>query len=40
MLTTTDELFLSPEATAPRPADAPAPIIRERIFGIPVDPDV
>ncbi len=40
MLTTTDDLLLSPEAAVPKPFNAPAPIIRERIFGIPVDPEV
>ncbi len=40
MLTTTDELLLSSDDAAPRPAEAPAPIIRERIFGIPFDPEV
>ncbi len=40
MLTTTAELLLSPDDTASRPAEAPVPIIRERIFGIPVDPEV
>jgi hypothetical protein len=40
MLTTTEELLLSPDDNASRPAEAPVPIIRERIFGIPVDPEV
>ena len=40
MLTTTDDLFLPSEAAGPPTADLPAPIIRERIFGIPVDPEV
>ncbi len=40
MLTTTDQLLLSPEAAVHRPVESPAPIIRERIFGIPVDPEV
>ena len=40
MLTTTDDLFLPSEAAGPQTADSPAPIIRERIFGIPVDPEV
>ncbi len=41
MLTTTDDLFLPSEAAAGAQAvDSPAPIIRERIFGIPVDPEV
>lgn len=40
MLTTTDDLFLPSEAAAPQTVDSPAPIIRERIFGIPVDPEV
>jgi hypothetical protein len=40
MLTTTEELLLSPDDTASRPAEAPVPIIRERIFAISVDPEV
>ncbi len=40
MLTTTDNLLLNPEVDTPRQIDAPAPIIRERIFGIPIDPEV
>ncbi|MDJ0873934.1 MAG: hypothetical protein QNJ02_01615 [Desulfobacterales bacterium] len=40
MLTTTDNLLLNPEVDAPRQTNAPAPIIRERIFGIPIDPEV
>jgi hypothetical protein len=40
MLTTTDDLFRPSEAAGPQTADSPAPIIRERIFGIPVDPEV
>ncbi len=40
MLTTTDNLLLNPEVDAPRQIDAPTPIIRERIFGLPIDPEV
>ena len=40
MLTTTDELLLSPDTAVSRSVETPAPIIRERIFGIPVDPEV
>ncbi|MBL0713600.1 MAG: hypothetical protein JJV98_07840 [Desulfosarcina sp.] len=40
MLTATDELLLTSGQAIKKKAAAPAPIIRERIFGLPVDPDV
>lgn len=40
MLTTTDNVFASPAAVDRQVNARPAPIIRERIFGIPVDTEI
>jgi hypothetical protein len=40
MLTTTNNLLLRPAPPDRKETGVPAPIIRERIFGIPVDPEV
>lgn len=40
MLTTTENLLLCPETAIQKKTDSVVPIVRERIFGIPIDRDV